>query len=210
MRFDYRGEGDSEGEFRHSSLESRIEDTGVAIETLRSLHPTISAISLAGLRFGASVAAVAASRRSDVTRLLLWDPDTDGLAYMQSVLRLNLVFQMALHRKVIESREVLVERLENGECVNIEGYELSKALFQQMSAFRLQDVLARVDGDIVLVQVNQDDSPMRPDLQALADGQARCRVVVVQEQPFWKEIRAFYQQAPQLTRVTLEALGVAQ
>jgi hypothetical protein len=117
---------------------------------------------------------------------------------------------MALHRKVVESREMLVQRLANGGSVNIEGYELSESLFRQMSAFRLQESLARFDGETLLVQVNQDDNSIRPELQALANGCSRCRVVAVQEQPFWKEIRAFYQRAAQLTQVTLEALGVAQ
>ena len=209
-RFDFRGEGDSDREFQHSDLESRVEDTGFAIDTLRRLHPTIAEISLLGLRLGASVAAVTASRRSDVARLLLWDPVTDGSSYMQSVLRLNLMFQMALHRKVIESRDALAERLTRGETVNIEGYDLSEPLFLQVSRFRLQDTLAAFHGDTLLVQVNQDDNLIRPDLQALADARKQCHVVAVQEQAFWKEIRAFYQRAPELTKVTLKALGVAQ
>jgi len=36
------------------------------------------------------------------------DPVTDGSAYMQSVLRINLAYQMALHRRVVAGRDELV------------------------------------------------------------------------------------------------------
>jgi exosortase A-associated hydrolase 2 len=208
LRFDFRGEGDSDRDFEQSDFESRVADTNHAIEAMHALDPSVTEVSLVGLRLGAAVAAEAAARRNDVSGLILWDPVTDGAAYMQAVLRLNLMFQMTLHRKVVENRDALVARLVQGGTVNIEGYELAEPLFRQVSAFRLDSALARFSGDALLVQVNQGEAPLKPELAAASESHPNCKTEAVQEEPFWKEIKAFYQRAPELTRVTFRALGV--
>ena len=206
LRFDSRGEGDSDREFAHSDLESRVRDVCFAIDTVRALNPSVTDVTLLGLRFGAVVAAEAAARRGDVSRLVLWDPVVDGAAYMQAVLRLNLMFQMALHQKVVENRDALAARLARGETVNIEGYELSEPLFRQVSEFRLASALTNFAGDVLIVQVNPGDTSLKPDLVAMLKGRPKWQIEVVREEPFWKEIKTFYQRAGELTRVTLKAL----
>jgi len=208
LRIDFRGEGDSDREFEESDLETRIADASLAIDAVRSLNPGVTEVSLVGLRLGAAVAAAAAARRTDVARLVLWDPVTDGVAYMQAVLRLNLMYQMALHRKVIENRDALVARLRQGETVNIEGYELAEPLFRQVSDFNLQTALAQFSGQVLALQVSQDETPMRPELASLTEISPRFRVEMVKEQPFWREIKAFCQRSPELSRLSMQALGI--
>jgi len=207
VRFDVRGEGDSDRDFLDSDFESRVEDTGLIADTVYRWYPSVAEINLLGLRFGASVAAETAARRNDVARLLLWDPVIDGAAYMQSVLRLNLMAQIAQHRKIVENREALVARLAQGGTVNIEGYELGEALHRQTSAFHLRDALARFEGDSLLVQIDYAENPINPELEALTKGHPGRHLASAREEPFWREIRAFYQRATDLTRATLAALG---
>jgi hypothetical protein len=126
---------------------------------------------------------------------------------MQTVLRLNLMYQMAIHRKVIEDRELLAARLANGETVNIEGYELAEPFFKQVSEFRLTDVLTQFVGKTLLVQINQGDAPMKPELAALAAADGRCLVDAVQEVQFWKEIKFFCRRSAALTKATLDWLA---
>ena len=205
LRFDFRGEGNSDREFHQSDFHSRIEDAEYAIAALRGRVPHISEVALLGLRFGACVAAATAARRTDVSQLLLWDPVLDGAAYMQSFLRLNLMSQMALHRRVVESRELLVARLNKGDTVNVEGYALALPLYTQVSAYKLASVLPSFHGKALLVQVDQRPTPLKTELSTLAAANG-CRVETVIEEPFWKEIKTFYQRAPELTRVTFDAL----
>ncbi len=208
LRFDFRGEGDSDRDFQGADLESRIQDACLAVDALRKLQPSVAEVTLLGLRLGASVAAAAAARRSDVARLLLWDPVIDGATYMQAVLRLNLMYQMAIHRRVVENREALVARLAKGETINIEGYEVAEPLYRQVSGFRLQDVLHQFDGMTVILQVSPSETPVKPELTALMDGNSQCNVEVVHEEPFWKEITTLYQRANNLTRASLIALDI--
>jgi exosortase A-associated hydrolase 2 len=208
LRFDYRGEGDSDRPFEDSDFETRVDDTGFAIDTLRRLAPDAADLSLVGLRLGASVAATAASRRDDVTRLILWDPVVDGSAYMQHFLRLNLMAQMAAHRRVVEDREALAARIRGGGSINIEGYALTGPLFEQVSRFRLANTLTSFRGETLLVQIDTADAPVKPELAALADAHPSRRVAQVRQEHFWKEGRSFCQYAPALSRVSLQALGV--
>ena len=210
LRFDFRGEGDSDREFEEADFESRIADARLAVDFIRRSQPSVTEITLMGLRLGASVAAAAATRVPDVRQLLLWDPVVDGEAYMQSFLRLNLMYQMSVHRRVVENRDALVARLAGGDTVNIEGYELANALFQQVSAFRLPDVLASFRGQTDIVQITQGDVEVRTDLAQLADTIPGCRIRTATEEPFWKEIKTLYQRAANLTEVSLIALQPAR
>ena len=207
LRFDYRGEGDSDRWFHESSLTTRLEDTAFAVDSLRRLLPGTDHLTLVGLRLGASIATAVAAERRDIQKLVLWDPVVDGADYMQSVLRMNLMFQMALHRKVVENREQLAERLERGETVNVEGYELSGALFSEVSALRLADILPRLAGHSLIVSIPPREAPPREDLVALGTACANATVLSAAEEPFWREIKTFYQRADRLFDTTLEWLG---
>lgn len=207
LRFDFRGEGDSDRRFEESDLETRLEDTNAAIDELKR-KSGVPTVTLVGLRLGATIAAAAAAERDDVDRLVLWDPVVDGADYMQSVLRSNLMAQMALHRKVVEDRDALVARLERGETVNIEGYELSLALYSQASALKLQDPLAVRAVPSQVVSITPRPAPPRPDLAALASLPS-VRLDAAMEEAFWKEIKLFYQRAENLFRVSLDWLGAA-
>lgn len=203
LRFDYRGEGDSGRWFQESDLATRIQDTAFAVDSLRRLSPGITEVTLAGLRLGATIAAVTAVARDDIQRLVLWDPVIDGADYMQGVLRANLMFQMALHRKVVETREQLVERLDRGETVNVEGYELGGTLFREVSALRLNDLLPRFAGRSLVVAVPPREAPPREDLVALCSACAGATLLPAVEEPFWREIKTFYQRADRLFDATL-------
>lgn len=207
FRFDFRGEGDSDRSFEQTDLATRIEDTHAAIDELRRQEPELRAVTLIGLRLGATIAAAAAATRPDVDRLVLWDPVTDGADYMQTVLRTNLMAQMAIHRKVIESREQLIERLDRGETVNVEGYQVSGSLFRSVSELRLPELLAAAPRPSLVVSITARAAPPRPDLTALGGSLPNVQVVPALEEAFWKEIKAFCQSADDLTRVTSEWIG---
>jgi len=208
LRFDYRGEGDSDRPFERSDCSTRIADTRAAIDELKRQFPGQDRVTLVGLRFGATIAAAAAAGRDDVDRLVLWDPVVDGADYMQSVLRSNLMAQMAIHHKVLESREQLIERLDRGETVNVEGYALAASLFRESSALRLADLVAAAGRPCQVVSITPRAAPPRPELAALAAA-GGIELAAAVEEAFWKEIKQFVQRAGDLTRVTFEWLGVA-
>lgn len=208
LRFDFRGEGDSDRGFEASDLETRLEDTAAAIDELKR-QTGLPQVTLVGLRLGAAIAAAVAAKRDDVDRLVLWDPVVDGADYMQSVLRTNLMAQMAIHRKVVEDRDALVARLQRGETVNVEGYELSLALFEQVSALKLAEPLTARPLPCQIVSITAKQAPPRAELSLLSAQVPSASLATVAEEPFWREIRAFYRRAPRLFDASFDWLGAA-
>lgn len=81
MRFDYYGTGDAAGDDTDASLSRWLNNISTAIDELKR-RSGASSVVLGGLRLGASLAVQAASTRTDVDGLLLWEPIVNGEAYL--------------------------------------------------------------------------------------------------------------------------------
>ncbi|HEY8549115.1 MAG TPA: alpha/beta fold hydrolase [Vicinamibacterales bacterium] len=203
LRFDQRGNGDSDAEFSETSLATAVQDTMSAIETAKRLSGA-DAVSLLGLRLGGAVAALVADERDDVRHLILWAPIVDGHRFAQELLRVNLATQMALHKEIREDRTVLVARLKDGGTVNVDGYPLSSAFYAQLETLKLADAPRAFAGPCLVVQIERAaDAPPAAELTRLQACYRHASHVIVQEEPFWKEIERFYETAPNLSRATL-------
>lgn len=84
LRFDYFGTGDSAGEGEEADLDRWLDDIGTAIEEARDLSES-SAVSLVGLRLGATLSALLGSRRGDIKRAVLWAPIVRGTGYLEEL-----------------------------------------------------------------------------------------------------------------------------
>ena len=75
LRFDFRGSGESEGDFGKASVTGEIQDALRAFDYLRR-KPQVDPerIAFLGLSLGAAVASCAAARRPQVRRMVLWSP----------------------------------------------------------------------------------------------------------------------------------------
>jgi exosortase A-associated hydrolase 2 len=206
LRFDYLGNGDSEGEFVESSVPTALCDIDAAIAHLRQLHHC-DAVGMLGLRLGATLAARCAAGRPDVSALMLWAPLLDGEQYVKELLRVNLTTQMAVFKEIRADREALIAALGRGEPVNVDGYDLSPDMFNSLCALKM-GALAPPTATTLIVQVERM-TDARPDarLQGLQASWPACTLAVVQEEPFWKEIKAFYDSAPNLFRRSQEWLA---
>jgi len=209
LRFDYMGSGDSDGDLRDSSMETHMGDLRAAITHLRTRLGTECRIGVAGLRLGATIAALLADRSAAESLvdgpLILWDPVTNGDAYMQELLRSHLSTQLAVYGRVVEGRESLKERIARGESVNLDGYELAAPLFNSCA---IRELLPKsphaFSGRTLVMQISAPGTERtRADLAELASGYARGTLGNCTEDAFWKEIRPFYGRAENLQRETL-------
>ncbi len=73
LRFDFRGSGESDGEFQDMTIAGEIADAMAAVDFMRE-QPTVdpARIGLVGLSLGGLVAACTASRSEHVRALVLW------------------------------------------------------------------------------------------------------------------------------------------
>lgn len=184
LRFDYEGDGDSEGEVSHLSLAEWGDDLADACAFARERFRAQS-VSLFGLRLGAALAWLRADEvRAE--RLLLWDPMVNGAAYFQECLRLNLTTQLATYKKIVENREQMMQRLEGGETVNIAGYEVGGRMASSIAAMDIGEPDTAPASPARVLQflkpgagVNRVASPMA--------NHSNVHVEPVSIQPFWQE-----------------------
>jgi uncharacterized protein len=215
LRFDYEGAGDSSGSSATTSLASHLADLSAAFDTLLARQPSVQRVGLIGLRLGASIAALFAESAGRAqladAPLVLWDPVIDGDSYFQEVLRSNLSTQLSVYGKVREDREALSARIRAGGSVNVDGYEIGRALFETCGR---QDLLAagprRHAGRVLVTQISAGSAVKdRADLQALAQSYGQGTYQRTTEQPFWREIKPFYGRASDLQHSTLAWLEQA-
>lgn len=81
LRFDYRGTGDSAGQSEEGNPALWVEDVRSAVTELRDMAG-VRAISLVGMRLGASLAVRACAEGLSVRDLVLWEPTISGGEYL--------------------------------------------------------------------------------------------------------------------------------
>ncbi|MEQ9546522.1 MAG: alpha/beta fold hydrolase [Marinobacter sp.] len=84
LRFDYRGTGDSAGDLTGVTADHWADDVEHAIQEAMDMA-AVPKVALIGLRLGALLAAKAATNNKQVSRLVLWDPITDGSSYLGDI-----------------------------------------------------------------------------------------------------------------------------
>jgi pimeloyl-ACP methyl ester carboxylesterase len=85
LRFDYAGTGDSSGDSAGFGIEHWLDDIVACADELRR-ESGATRVVLLGLRLGATLAALASTRRALRPRhLLLWDPVVDGAGYLREL-----------------------------------------------------------------------------------------------------------------------------
>ena len=169
MRFDFRGEGDSDGKFEDSTVASRLSDIRAAVTYAReSLHA--EKVGLAGIRFGATLAATACGGIQGIDPLILIAPVVSGRAYLGQLLRSNLAFQMAAYRRIVKDREALLEDLKNGQSVNVDGYLLSSRLYHEMDDVALTSLVLDSSPRMLILDINRSaKQPAKKEIVNLCD-----------------------------------------
>lgn len=207
LRFDYTGSGDSEGEFEKCTIETYLEDIRTALRELREAAGVKTA-GLMGLRFGATLALLAAASLPAPEKggpLILWEPVLDGAGYVRELLKINLATQAAVYRKIRHTTADLVHLMEGGATVNVDGYELNHRLYMDMSGIDLLDGKTVYHGPALAVRIAGNEKN-HAEIERLGAALGNCQVAIVNEKPFWKELPRFYAQSRLLNQVTLNWL----
>lgn len=129
------GTGDSDGDFVDATWEGWHGDISDAVQELHGNG--IASVSLVGLRVGCLLADGAARALSrPLERLVYLQPETDGEMPLRRLLR-GRVAARRFAGDVAESTEMLWQRLEEGEALELGGYRIAGALATTMRAKRI-------------------------------------------------------------------------
>ncbi|HMC55214.1 MAG TPA: alpha/beta hydrolase [Gemmatimonadaceae bacterium] len=109
LRFDYDGTGDSAGDDLDAGrLDAWIHSVHHAVEELRT-RTGVTAVHLVGIRFGATLAALAANSRTDVAGLVAIMPVVRGKAWLRELNALEIAMRFAEPPPEFASADAVVE-----------------------------------------------------------------------------------------------------
>jgi len=187
LRFDYRGCGDSPGEFEAFSLSDWLDDIAAAKQTLQEAVPGVP-VGIHGVRIGASLALKAALADSEWAFAVLWEPVVSGRTYVEQELRKKLMKEMMTFGERRSTREGLLAELEAGRVIDFDGYPFSPRLYRELTALDLLNEEATAPVPTYLVQVSASTKLAAP-MQRLQEGLERdgttVEASVVRAPPFW-------------------------
>jgi len=207
LRFDYRGCGESEGEFADATVSSRLADIVQARKLLGELAGT-DRVGLLGLRFGALLAAHFAEEHADVPFLVLWEPVLQGGKYFLADLRKKLIKEMMTAGKGSVSRAEIIESLKDPETlVDFDGYMVSGRMYAELEGLDLLSGLGKHQGPTLIVQISFNTKVSRTNSQleaAYRSANVPVELAPVVEEPFWNRIDLV--ECPTLVAATREWL----
>jgi len=185
LRFDYRGTGDSPGDFAEATLELWLEDILAAARFMRqALH--VQTLGLLGLRLGGALACQAAFAEKElVDFLVLWEPVIEGKQYLQQNLRRSLIKAMLTDEKKFNPERVRAVHYEM-EIFDFDGYPITAEMRRQIEAIDLLGLPRNFPGPTLVVQIGPRQEPAKP-YQELAD-LLGGRAIAVRQEPFWARI----------------------
>ncbi len=130
LRFDYRGAGESTGDFADISFPDWMRDINTFAELLKARNPDLPLV-LHGLGLGALLSAnLFETGIGDA--LLLWSPPADGRAVLREALLRKMSAEYGL-----PNREEPTAPLERGESIQVEGYTWSPRLWVDSAKIKL-------------------------------------------------------------------------
>jgi len=203
LRFDYYGDGESEGLFEDASIDSRLDDIVDAVEFF-SAAIQCKRIFLVGLCYGATLALAAASRSNTIAGVAAWQPVLDGSRYVGDLLRANLTTQMVLYKKVLHDRDTLVAQIRAGNTVNVEGYEIGSRLYDQITALDVSLALNASVKPLLILQIAPGANTEREYTALETNPPAKLEFQKVREIKFWVQQRQAFPVCVELFNSTVD------
>ena len=192
LRFDYFGDGESDGRFEDASVASRLRDIADAMKFCRD-QLKARTVCLLGLCYGATLALFAGlDPELAVAAVVAWSPIIDGERYINDILRAHLSAQLVVHRKVIHDREALIGQILANQPVNIEGYEIGRELYSQMREVDLLAKLREANRPLLVQQIAPHER-VESQYAALATlGNTAVQFEMIGELKFWTQQKSVF------------------
>ena len=208
---DLSGTGDSEGSFGSARWEHWIAELQALLETLQRTH-AIERFDLVGVRLGFLLALeVAALNESPVSRIIGWQPVTNGASHAKQFLRMRVMAEKLGETSAPVSVKALRKQLAADGVLEVAGYLLSEPLIAAIEGCTLEDALARTGQAVAWFEVQaQPEAKLSPASQraiaSIPEGRLAAAAAVSGE-PFWSTVEIGY--APALIDRTIAQLTAA-
>ena len=193
LRFDWSGHGNSSGDIvEQDSLQRWTDDIGRAVEFVREKSNAAN-VMLVGLRFGATLSALAASERDDIHSLVAWEPVVSGADYLQSL--------GAMHARMVDLWVARMKTRDDAERKELLGFEFARSLLDEIEQTKLNLHELYLPQLVVELESNpQKFSHVEPSLQ---------RVLRTDDEQSWSQLETLETAwlRPQTTRLVVKTVA---
>jgi hypothetical protein len=163
LRFHYRGTGNSDGDDRHVTIGSMVDDAEAAVGYLRT-RTGVTRVAFVGTRLAALVAAGAAG---DADPLALWEPTVEGSRYFAELLRMRRMQDLKDADGTAPGRSPEAMLHEDG-ALDLFGSSIGEPLYRSAKDRSLAAETDGHRGPILLVQLDRKEA-LRPEYAELVD-----------------------------------------
>ncbi|MBN1269266.1 MAG: alpha/beta fold hydrolase [Kiritimatiellae bacterium] len=140
LRFDYRGSGDSEGEFSQVTITGELKDAAAALRFIRRRKGIDPArVGLAGMSMGGMVAVLAAARDPGLKAVALWSALANPRRSAQE-----------------KTTPTSTNQLQQMGFTDMNGWAVGAALVRDLMSLRPLAAAAQVNAPVLLVHGDQD------------------------------------------------------
>jgi hypothetical protein len=140
-----------------------------------------------GLRWGGTVAALAAEQDSRVERLILWSPIINGKEYLDELIRKQMLSNV-VNKMARASKNQIFEEFKSKGVINIEGHHLTLENFEQLSGIDLTAQVSKFKGKAFIATL-KDLPRVYKSLERLSEVYKKngglCELKVVDDRIFW-------------------------
>jgi uncharacterized protein len=190
MLLDLTGCGDAGGDFADASWQIWLQDATFAAHTLANYGA--GPLMLWGLRLGALLACELSQCRSDIHKLVLWQPILNGEQQIDQFLRLRTAAS-AVNSPSTFDRKTLWNELRSGHSLEIAGYNLSSTLALEMAKVRLYDLNPKCQVHWLEIGNSPTSSfsvASENVIKHWREQEMRVHTRYVQGEPFWRIVDA--------------------
>jgi pimeloyl-ACP methyl ester carboxylesterase len=176
LRFDYSSTGDSQGDSEAATVDAWVDDIAVAAERLRDATGA-ARVAIVGLRFGATLAALASARDElRLRHLLLWDPVVEGMGYLRELVEQHRAYMRSEFGDRWQDRL----RIADGVPAEALGAPIGAVLGGQIAAIDLAAMETRAEHlTVITTRMTPELDRLRPRLPAAT------RWIEMAESPAW-------------------------
>ena len=149
LRFDFRGHGDSEGDFSTMTIGSELKDAKAAMKFIRS-QPEIdpNKIGILGLSLGGMIASLLVSEDAKIKTTVLWS----------AVSELGPLVKARMTPAAMRQLELM-------GCVDEYGWAVGKQFIDESASFNALGALVKAKGHVLLIHGDADETvPVRSTL----------------------------------------------
>jgi len=186
---DYHGDGNSGGATLDLSFTGMVADVKRLHAYLLETHKP-RGFAVVGLRAGANCALAAAREIPGVEPVVMVEPIPDLRGDLNAGLRANLSSQMVLHKKIVKTREVLIQEVKSGVPVNIDGFIIGKEMWESFEAASPLTADAEFGGEVIVVSLAEEKGTPS-DFSRFAAGFPRGRWETIKREFVWTEWKRY-------------------